>query len=148
MVTNSSRLIAVRRCLNRQLAGDNPKNGTTHINVAAPHSPKLRRNMSEKSFRKHMPSHLMVCVCVCSHTKGRLPLPKQMNFRKSSKGGVGVIFNPKIYVADFCHYRRYFGHEFQKKLQYNFPKMSGGGGAKAVWNFSENSSVLEGECVP
>ena len=38
-----------------------------------------------------------------------------MNFRKSSKGG-GVIFNPKIYVADFCHYRLYFGHEFQKKI--------------------------------
>ena len=30
--------------------------------------------------------------------------------------------------------------------QYNFPKMRGG--SKAVWNFSENSSVLEGECVP
>ena len=28
----------------------------------------------------------------------------------------GGIFNPKIYVADFCHYRRYFGHEFQKKF--------------------------------
>ena len=29
---------------------------------------------------------------------------------------------------------------FGKNLQYNFPKM--GGGSKAVWNFSENSSVL------
>ena len=38
---------------------------------------------------------------------------------------------------------------FRKKLQHNFPKMrGGGGGSKAVWNFSENSSVLEGECVP
>ena len=36
---------------------------------------------------------------------------------------------------------------FRKKLQYNFPKMSGGG-SKAVWNFSDNSSVLEGEGVP
>ena len=44
--------------------------------------------------------------------KGRLPLPKRMNFRKSSKGG-GVILNPKNYVAKFCHYRRYFGHEFR-----------------------------------
>ena len=26
--------------------------------------------------------------------------------------------------------------------------LRGGGGSKAVWNFSENSSVLEGECVP
>ena len=34
-----------------------------------------------------------------------------------------------------------------KKLQHNFPKMRGGG-SKAVWNFSENSSVLEGVSVP
>ena len=28
--------------------------------------------------------------------------------------------------------------------QYDFPKMRGGGGPKAVWNFSENSSILVG----
>ena len=32
--------------------------------------------------------------------KGRVGQTKQMNFRKTSKGGRGVIFNPKIYVAD------------------------------------------------
>ena len=36
---------------------------------------------------------------------------------------------------------------FRKKLQHNFPKMRGGG-SKVVWNFSENSSVLEGESFP
>ena len=35
----------------------------------------------------------------------------------------------------------------RKKLQHNFPKMRGGR-SKAVWNFSENSSVLEGVGVP
>ena len=35
---------------------------------------------------------------------------------------------------------------FGKKLQYDFPKMRGG--SKAVWNFSENSSVLEGVGFP
>ena len=44
---------------------------------------------------------------------------------KFRRGGGGVIFNPKNYIADFCHYR-YFGHEFRKKLQYDFPKMRGG----------------------
>ena len=34
-----------------------------------------------------------------------------------------------------------------KNLQYDFPKMRGGG-PKAVWNFSENSSVLVGLSVP
>ena len=37
----------------------------------------------------------------------------------------GGSFNPKIYIADFCHYRRYFGHEFRKNL--HFLKMWWGG---------------------
>ena len=32
--------------------------------------------------------------------------------------------------------------EFRKNLQYDFPKMRGGAASKAVWNISENSSVL------
>ena len=36
-------------------------------------------------------------------TEGRVLLPNQMNFWKKSKRGRGggVIFNPKVYVADF-----------------------------------------------
>ena len=55
---------------------------------------------------------------------------KTDEFSEKFQRGGEVIFNPKIYVADFCHFRRYFGHEFQKKLQHNFPKMSGEGGVK------------------
>ena len=40
-------------------------------------------------------------------TKGRVPLPNQMIFGKSSKGW-GVIFNPKIYVADFGNFKQGF----------------------------------------
>ena len=41
-------------------------------------------------------------------------------FVKFQKGGwEGVIFNPKIYIADFCHCRRYFSHEFRKKKNCN-----------------------------
>ena len=47
--------------------------------------------------------------------KGRVALPDWMNFRKSSRGG-GVIFNPKIYIADFGPLKRaLFGH-FPKKI--------------------------------
>ena len=35
-----------------------------------------------------------------------------------------------------------------KKAQHDFPKMRGRGGSKAVWNFSENSSVLVTPSVP
>ena len=40
--------------------------------------------------------------------KGRVPLPNQVNFWKSSKGGGGVIFNPKIYVAVFGNFKQGF----------------------------------------
>ena len=36
----------------------------------------------------------------------------------------------------------------EKKLQYDFPKMRGGRGSKVLWNFSENSSVLELSGIP
>ena len=51
-----------------------------------------------------------------------------MNFQKSSERG-GFISNPKIYVADFCHYKGYFGHEFRNK--------------SATW-FSENEGGVKG----
>ena len=45
------------------------------------------------------------------------PFPSKMDeFSEKFQRGGGVIFNPKIYIADFCHYRRYFGHEFQEKF--------------------------------
>ena len=58
---------------------------------------------------------------------GRINQPKRMNFRKSSEGGWGrVISNPKIYIADFCHYKRYFGHEFWKNCNMIFRKWERG----------------------
>ena len=48
--------------------------------------------------------------------------PKQISFRKSSKGGARVIFNPKIYNADFGSLYR----AIKKNLEYDFPKMTGG----------------------
>ena len=33
--------------------------------------------------------------------KGSPTFPNRMNFRKSSEGGGGVIFNPTIYIAKF-----------------------------------------------
>ena len=53
--------------------------------------------------------------------KGRVLLPNRMIFRKVPKGG------PSGGGGSF---------------QYNFPKMRGVGGSKAVWNFHENSSDL------
>ena len=36
---------------------------------------------------------------------------------------VGVIFNPKIYIADFGPLYRALNRDLRKKLQYKFPKM-------------------------
>ena len=38
---------------------------------------------------------------------GRVTLPNRMIFRKTSKGE-GVIFNPKIYIADFGNFKQGF----------------------------------------
>ena len=57
--------------------------------------------------------------------------PKRMDFRIRSKGRVGVIFNPKIYIADCGHLYRALKGAFQKKkLHYDFPKMRGVGGQR------------------
>ena len=37
---------------------------------------------------------------------------------------------PKIYVADFCHYKRFFGHVFRKKNAIWFSENEGGGGQR------------------
>ena len=46
------------------------------------------------------------CPMNWQHCKGRIPLPNQMNFWKSAKGG--FIFNPKIYIADFGTFKQGF----------------------------------------
>ena len=57
-------------------------------------------------------------------------ISKTDEFSEKFRRGGGVIFNPKIYVADFCHYRRYFGHEFQKKFATQLSENEGGRGVK------------------
>ena len=56
---------------------------------------------------------------------------------------LGVIFNPKIHIADFGNFKRGF-------LSMKLIQMSNfrGGGSKAVWNFSENSSDLSPPSFP
>ena len=73
-----------------------------------------------------------------------MTIPKRMSFQKSSKGGEGGHFK------NLCCRFWTFKHGFlsTKHLPYHFPKMSEGGGSKSVWNFSENSSVLEASPVP
>ena len=64
-----------------------------------------------------------------------------MNFRKSSEGGGGSFSIQKFVLQIFAIIDDTSVMNFGKKLQYDFPNMRGGG-SKAVWNFSENSSVL------
>ena len=61
--------------------------------------------------------------------------------------GKGRIELPKIYIADFGPLYRALERAFGKKGNIIFRKL-GRGGSKAVWNFSENSSVLVALPVP
>ena len=63
------------------------------------------------------------------------------NFRR----GGGVISDPKNYIADFFGFKTvYFGRKFWKKC----PKRGGGGGVKAVWEFSKKTSILGNPVTP
>ena len=79
--------------------------------------------------------------------KGRVALPNRMSFRKSAKGGAGVIFNPKIDIADFGPIKGVFFLRFPKK-NCNTIFQNEGWGSKAVWNLSENSSDLVASPFP
>ena len=47
--------------------------------------------------------------------KGRVALPNRMSFRKSAKGE-GVIFNPKVSIANFGNFKQgFFDHEIDTK---------------------------------
>ena len=60
-----------------------------------------------------------------------------MNFRKNFEIGGGVISDPKNFVANSVLVVMTL-----EKIATFFPKRGGGGGSKAVWNISKNSSIL------
>ena len=71
-----------------------------------------------------------------------------MNFRKSSEGGEGGSFPIQKFILQiFAIINGTLVMNSGKNLQFDFPKMRGGG-SKAVWIFSKNSSVLVGQPVP
>ena len=57
----------------------------------------------------------------------------------SEKFQAWVILNPKTNFANFGHLYRALKQVFQKKIAIRYSENEGG--SKAVWNFSENSSV-------
>ena len=71
--------------------------------------------------------------------QGCIPITKRMNFWKN-------VLIQKFMLQIFAIIKGYFGHEFWKKSATWFSENEGG--SKAVWNFSENSSVLGGGCFP
>ena len=72
--------------------------------------------------------------------KGRVTLPNQMNFWKSSKGGGGSFQILDLYKGIF--------RMFSEKNAISLSENEGGWGSKAVWNLSENLSNLEAWPVP
>ena len=56
-----------------------------------------------------------------------MTLPKRINFRKSSKGGRGIFFNPKIYLTEFGPFNRAFEHEIDKDNATCFSENEGEG---------------------
>ena len=68
-----------------------------------------------------------------NRVKGRVRVPKQMNFRKSSKGG-GCHFQSKNLCCRFWTYKQGFlSMKVEEKSQHDFPNIGGEGGLKAIW---------------
>ena len=85
--------------------------------------PIVRRECSPLTFAEKVKSDVW-------STKGRVTLPKRLNFRKGSKRGGG----------DQKNLSQSLEHEIEdKKNATLFPENEGG--SMAVWNFSENSFV-------
>jgi len=59
---------------------------------------------------------------------------------KTKHGLKKALLNP--YTIWPSYLLAYMQPYLMKNLQYNFPKMRGGGGSNAIWNFSKNSSDL------
>ena len=83
------------------------------------------------------------------------PINYRWIFGKVPKGGGGVISDPKNFVAKFLAFETpiWGGHfrskNFRSKKSLHFSqKRPGGGGPKAVWNFSKNSSIMVGTGFP
>ena len=86
---------------------------------------KCREIQPDTCYNQGWAFHNLSCE-FCKETKGRMKTPKRMFYRKSS--------NPKIYIADLCHYKRYFGHEFLKKI-HNMIFRKWGAGVKGRLEF-------------
>ena len=119
----------------------------TRISNGYPFSTLALYGKTAKSFNLlyHSKNHPNQILCDVQ-TQGRLPLAKRMNFRKSSKRQLTppLIFR-KVVLQIFSeiHDRSivYNGKNLQYKfLDWKWPP--------PLWNFSENSSILEGKGVP
>ena len=59
-------------------------------------------------------------------SKGRVTIPKRMNFRKSSEGGGGLFQSKKIYVADWTFKQGFLINFSEKNCNMIFQKWEGG----------------------
>ena len=70
-----------------------------------------------------------------------MAVPNRMELSEKFQRGGGSFSIKKFMLQIFAIIDNTSVMNFEKKMQHNFPKMRGGE-SKAVWNFSENSSVL------
>ena len=94
-------------------------------------------------------------MCSLESNLGTILWPILDEFLENFRRGGGVISDPKKFVAKFLAFESPFWgvisvpKNFVAKNRYIFPKKGpGGGGQKAVWNFSENSSIMVGTGFP
>ena len=75
-------------------------------------------------------------------SKGRVAIKKPDEFSEKFQKGGGSFPIQKFILQIFAIINGTLVMNSGKNLQYDFPKTRGGGGSKAIWNFSEKTSVL------
>ena len=100
------------------------------------------QKIARSTIIKISPTHIILAVI--NHDLNSLPLgtggpTKTYELLEKFKWEGGHFQSKKL--CRFWTFKQVFFGDFFEKLQHDYLKMRGGG-SKAIWNFSENSSIL------
>ena len=85
---------------------------------------------------------------VAPAANGRPDSPKRINFWKSFKWGGESFAYQKFMLHIFLYIEATQMSPFRQKSTQKIPEIGQGRVSRAVWNFSENSSILVAACFP
>ena len=128
-IVNCARLSYERNCREPRSANNSNKQKTSldqcFLNCLSNNNLKIPRPRSSRVDSYVFFMQYYSELFLCDRLRDGWPYQNGWIFGKILGGG--VISDPKIYIADFCHYKSYFGHEYRKSAILFFENEGGGG---------------------